>query len=127
MDDLEMDMPKWVEEMKEVLVETAWIGPCARLRCRELTHGWISKIRSRLLHVELRTELRSRLRRVTSVAIAKLPFAWAHAIEGRTAGLVVLVGQERPDQLGCAPGTGDLERSDSAMVAQEGSFWSLKN
>ena len=64
---------------------------------------------------------------MTSVAIAKLPFAWAHTIEGRTAALVVLVGQERPDQLGLRPGTGDLERSDSAMVAQEGSFWSLKN
>ena len=43
MGDLEIDMPKWVEEMKEVLV-------------------WISNIRSRLWHVELRTKLRSKLR-----------------------------------------------------------------
>jgi len=38
---------------------------------------------------------------VTSVAIAKSLFAWAHTIEERTAALVVLVGQQRPDQLGC--------------------------
>ena len=43
---------------------------------------------------------------MTSVAIAKLPFAWAHTIEGRTAALVVLVGQERPDQLGCVQALG---------------------
>ena len=29
---------------------------------------------------------------MTSVAIAKLPFAWAHTIEERTAALAVLVG-----------------------------------
>ena len=62
MDDLEKDMPKWVEEMKEVPVESVDWAMCARLRGRDLTHGWISKIRSRLWHVELRTELRSRLR-----------------------------------------------------------------
>jgi len=38
---------------------------------------------------------------VTFAAIAKSPFALAHTIEERTAALVVLVGQERPVQLGC--------------------------
>ena len=37
---------------------------------------------------------------MTFVANAKLPFALAHTIEERTAVLVVLVGQERPVQLG---------------------------
>ena len=37
---------------------------------------------------------------MTFVASAKSPFAVAHTIEERTAALVVLVGQERPVQLG---------------------------
>jgi hypothetical protein len=36
---------------------------------------------------------------VASVAIAKSLIAWAHTIEERTAALVVLVGQQRRDQL----------------------------
>ena len=38
---------------------------------------------------------------MTSVVIAILPSAWVHTIEERTAALVVLVEQERLDQLGC--------------------------
>jgi hypothetical protein len=43
---------------------------------------------------------------VTSSAIAKWPSAWAHTIEERTAALVVLVGQERSDQLDCVQAQG---------------------
>ena len=50
-------------------------GPCARLGCRALTHGWISKIRSRLWHIELRTKLRSKLRPWHTL---RLPDRWLH-------------------------------------------------
>ena len=57
------------------------------------------------------------------VAIARSLIAWAHTIVERTATLVVLVGQQRLDQLCFVLGTGDLERSDSAMSAQAGSLF----
>ena len=53
----------------------AWTGPDARLRCRTLTHRWISNIRSRLWHIELRTKLRSKLR---SWHTLWLPNRWLH-------------------------------------------------
>ena len=71
-------------------------GPCARLGCRALTHGWISKIRSRLWEDETEVETEA----VAYVAIARSLIAWAHTIVERTATLVVLVGQQRLDQLG---------------------------
>ena len=37
----------------------AWIGPCARQDSGSLAHGLIRRISSRLLHVELRSKLRS--------------------------------------------------------------------
>ena len=57
---------------------------------------------------------------MTYVAIAKSLFAWAHTIEERTAALVVLHGWAgAPGSARLRPGTGDLERSDSAMGAQD--------
>ena len=63
-----------------------------------MTHGWISNIRSRLWHIaEDETEVETEA--VAYVAIAKSLIAWAHTIAERTAALVVLVGQQRLDQL----------------------------
>ena len=39
MDDLEMDMPKWVEEMKEVLVET--VDWTTHLTARQRSDSWV--------------------------------------------------------------------------------------
>ena len=104
-DDLEMDMPKWVEEMKEVLVESVDWAMCPT--AMKGTDSWMdfqNKVPAAACLTEDGTEVETEV--VTSVAIARLPFAWAHTIEGRTAALVVLVGQERPDQLGCVQARG---------------------
>ena len=63
---------------------------------------------------------------MASVAIAKLPFAWAHTIEERTAALVVLVGQERPVQLGCVQALEIWNGPTLPWVRRMISFWSLK-
>ena len=59
------------------------------------------------------------------VAIAKSLIAWAHTIAERTATLVVrrTCWAAAPGSALLRPGTGDLERSDSAMSAQAGSLF----
>ena len=60
-DEVRMDMPKLVEEMKVVLVET--VDWTTQSTATQRSDSWgISNIRSRLWQVELRTELRSKLR-----------------------------------------------------------------
>ena len=58
------------------------------------------------------------------VATAKSLIAWVRTILERTAALDVLVVLRRLDQLGCVQAhAGDLERSDSAMIVQAGSWF----
>ena len=98
MGDLEMDMPRLAEEMKEVPVEIVDWAMCPT--GRQSFDSWMDfqhKVPAMAYWTEDETEVETEA--VAYVAIAKSLIAWAHTIAERTAALVVLVGQQRLDQL----------------------------